>query len=33
MAVNLLRIARNDYLGRSYSASLVKQAKELLRAS
>jgi hypothetical protein len=33
MGVNLLRIARNDYLGRDYSATLVRQAKELLRAS
>jgi len=33
MAVNLLRIARNDYIGGDYSAQLVAQAKDLLRAS
>jgi Phosphotransferase enzyme family len=32
MAVNLLRIARNNYIGNSYSGRLVAQAKELLRA-
>jgi aminoglycoside phosphotransferase (APT) family kinase protein len=33
MALNLLRIARNDYIDREYSGRLVAQAKELLRAS
>ena len=33
MALNLLRIARNDYIGRDYGAKLVTQAKELLRAA
>jgi len=33
MAVNLLRIARNDYIGRGYGGRLVAQAKELLRAA
>jgi len=33
MAVNLLRIARNDYIGRGYGGRLVKQAGELLRAA
>lgn len=32
MAVNLLRIARNDYISTSYGGQLVAQAKELLRA-
>jgi aminoglycoside phosphotransferase (APT) family kinase protein len=33
MALNLLRIARNDYIGATYGAKLVAQAKKLLRAS
>jgi aminoglycoside phosphotransferase (APT) family kinase protein len=33
MALNLLRIARNDYIGRGYGGRLVTQAKELLRAA
>jgi aminoglycoside phosphotransferase (APT) family kinase protein len=33
MALNLLRIARNDYIGRDYGGRLVAQAKELLRAA
>jgi hypothetical protein len=33
MALNLLRVARNDYIGGDYGARLVTQAKELLRAS
>ena len=33
MAVNLLRIARNDYIGRDYASRLVGQAKRLLRAA
>ena len=32
MALNLLRVARNDYIGEDYSGRLVAQAKELLRA-
>jgi hypothetical protein len=32
MAMNLLRIARNGYIGKHHSARLVGQAKELLRA-
>lgn len=32
MGLNLLRIARNDYISNSYSGRLVAQAKELLRA-
>jgi aminoglycoside phosphotransferase (APT) family kinase protein len=32
MGLNLLRIARNDYITDQYSARLVKQAKVLLRA-
>jgi aminoglycoside phosphotransferase (APT) family kinase protein len=32
MALNLLRIARNDYIDREYGGRLVKQAKVLLRA-
>src|SRR6266567_2017142 len=32
MALNLLRIARNDYIGRDYAATLVTRAKTLLRA-
>jgi thiamine kinase-like enzyme len=33
MALNLLRIARNDYIAEDYSAKLVTQAKELLLAA
>ena len=33
MALNLLRIARNDYIGPDYSEKLVKRAKKLLRAA
>ncbi len=33
MALNLLRIARNDYISSHYSGKLVSQAKKLLRAS
>jgi hypothetical protein len=33
MALNLLRIARNDYICGDYAGRLVGQAKELLRAS
>ena len=33
MALNLLRIARNDYISAHYGAKLVRQAKKLLRAS
>ena len=33
MAVNLLRIARNDYIGEDYGGRLVRQAKKLLRAA
>jgi hypothetical protein len=33
MALNLLRVARNDYISRDYGGRLVAQAKELLRAS
>jgi hypothetical protein len=33
MGLNLLRIARNDYVGHDYGARLVAQAKALLRAS
>jgi aminoglycoside phosphotransferase (APT) family kinase protein len=33
MALNLLRIARNDYIGRHHGGRLVAQAKELLRAA
>jgi hypothetical protein len=32
MAMNLLRIARNDYIANDFSGKLVAQAKELLRA-
>jgi hypothetical protein len=32
MAVNLLRVARNDYIDREHGARLVDQAKELLRS-
>ncbi len=33
MALNLLRIARNDYIGRDYGARLVARAKKLLQAA
>ena len=33
MALNLLRVARNDYIDREHAARLVAQAKELLRAA
>ena len=33
MALNLLRIARNDYIDRDYGGRLVSQAKRLLRAA
>ena len=33
MALNLLRIARNDYISREYGGRLVRQAKNLLRAA
>jgi hypothetical protein len=33
MALNLLRIARNDYIGQEYGGRLVGQAKKLLRAA
>ena len=33
MALNLLRIARNGYIGADYCGRLVKQAKRLLRSS
>ena len=33
MALNLLRIARNDYISAEYGGRLVAQAKELLRAA
>ena len=33
MALNLLRIARNDYIDRDYGGRLVTQAKELLLAA
>jgi aminoglycoside phosphotransferase (APT) family kinase protein len=33
MGLNLLRIARNDYIGSDYGARLVGQAKRLLRAA
>jgi aminoglycoside phosphotransferase (APT) family kinase protein len=33
MALNLLRIARNDYISRDYGTKLVRQAKRLLQAS
>ena len=33
MALNLLRIARNDYIGQDYSARLVRQARRLLQAA
>jgi aminoglycoside phosphotransferase (APT) family kinase protein len=33
MALNLLRVARNDYIDRDYGGRLVSQAKRLLRAA
>jgi hypothetical protein len=33
MALNLLRIARNDYIDPYYSGRLVRQSKRLLRAA
>ena len=33
MALNLLRIARNDYIGQEYGGRLVARAKKLLRAA
>jgi hypothetical protein len=33
MALNLLRIARNDYIDRDYGGRLTNQAKRLLRAA
>jgi serine/threonine protein kinase len=33
MALNLLRIARNDYIGRDYGGRLVARAKKMLRAA
>jgi hypothetical protein len=33
MAVNLLRIARNDYINPDYSGRLVTRAKKLLRSA
>jgi hypothetical protein len=33
MGLNLMRIARNDYIIESYRERLVRQAKRLLRAS
>jgi aminoglycoside phosphotransferase (APT) family kinase protein len=33
MALNLLRIARNDYIGQDYGSRLVTQAKRLLQAA
>ena len=33
MALNLLRIARNDYIDRDYGGRLASQAKRLLRAA
>jgi hypothetical protein len=33
MALNLLRIARNDYIDRDYAGRLTSQAKRLLRAA
>ena len=32
MALNLLRVARNDYIGQDYGGKLVRQAKRLLQA-
>jgi aminoglycoside phosphotransferase (APT) family kinase protein len=33
MALNLLRVARNDYIGQDYGRRLVRQAKRLLQAT
>jgi hypothetical protein len=33
MGINLLRIARNDYISRNYGGRLIAQAKRLLRAA
>jgi aminoglycoside phosphotransferase (APT) family kinase protein len=33
MGLNLLRIARNDYIGQDYGGTLVRRAKKLLRAA
>jgi hypothetical protein len=33
MALNLLRVARNDYIDRHYAGRLVSQAKRLLQAA
>jgi aminoglycoside phosphotransferase (APT) family kinase protein len=33
MALNLLRVARNDYIDREHAGRLVAKAKELLRAA
>jgi hypothetical protein len=33
MGLNLLRVARNDYIGPDYRGKLIGQAKKLLRAS
>ncbi len=33
MALNLLRIARNDYIDRDYGGRLIRQAKRLLHAA
>ena len=33
MALNLLRIARNDYIGQDYGGRLVSRAKKLLRVA
>jgi hypothetical protein len=33
MGLNLLRIARNDYIGQEYGGRLVRRAKKLLQAA
>jgi hypothetical protein len=33
MALNLLRVARNDYIARDYGGRLVARAKKLLQAA
>ena len=33
MALNLLRVARNGYIGQHYGSRLVTQAKRLLQAA
>jgi hypothetical protein len=33
MGLNLLRIARNDYIDQDYGGRLVRRAKKLLRAA